>query len=244
MIALLALGFGFVLGTLHGQGKLFPWVRGAAGKARGVVFGLRPAPIASHKTALSSDTDHLMGHSDPMGGPEVSPTPPKNPIRVGEALKNLLGFARGFLGFILRYWQPILFVIVALVVWNFANSVWRFASCPMGKPGLLWCVGQTDDSAALEMERINTQVAELEARVGALSGQLAENTARDQRRVDRIISQADQDITNAVEAVDPSELYSVYRRAYDSVWDDLAQGSADPAPSRPDRLPGAPANPV
>ena len=159
-------------------------------------------------------------------------------------MKNLLGFAGGFFGFLLRSWQPILFVIGALVVWNFANSVWRFASCPLGKPGILWCVGQSNDEAALENERANTRVAELEARVGALSAQLAENSANDRRRVDRIVSEANEDIDNAVEAVDPDLLYDVYRRSYDSVWNDVASREPDPAPSRPDRLPGAAANPV
>lgn len=216
---LIACGFCFVAGQLHGQGKLFPWVRGVAGKARDAAFGVAPARTLT----------------------EVSPTPPKNPIRINQAVKNIVGFLAG----LARHWQLILCIIVAVVIWNTAHSIWRFASCPMGKPGILWCVGRQDSAAALENERINTQVAELEARVGALSAQLAENTSNDRRRVDHVIAEANQELAHAVETDDFEGAYSVYRRAYDGVWNDIEPTrEPNPAARGPDPLPSAIASPV
>ena len=104
----------FVLGDLKGQGKL-NWVRGAAGKARGVVLGSRPAPRAP-TTANSAAV-------------EVSPTPPKNPIRAGQALKNILGFFVGLIGWAAK--NPVAVLALAvLALWLVAG-----ASCagPFGK---------------------------------------------------------------------------------------------------------------
>ena len=104
----------FVLGDLKGQGKL-NWVRGAAGKARGVVLGSRPAPRAP-TTANSAAV-------------EVSPTPPKNPIRAGQALKNILGFFVGLIGWAAK--NPVAVLALAvLALWLVVG-----ASCagPFGK---------------------------------------------------------------------------------------------------------------
>ena len=222
-----------MLGWLHGQGKLIPWVRGVAGKARDAVLGSRPASDLKCQSGASS--------GDELSPVEVSPTPPKNPIRINQAVKNIVGFLAG----LARHWQLILCIIVAVVIWNTAHSIWRFASCPMGKPGILWCVGRQDSAAALENERINTQVAELEARVGALSAQLAENTSNDRRRVDHVIAEANQELAHAVETDDFEGAYSVYRRAYDGVWNDIEPTrEPNPAARGPDPLPSAIASPV
>lgn len=86
----------------------------------------------------------------------------------------------------------------------------------------------------LANERANTQVAELETRVAQLSAELAQNTARDARRVDRVLREAEEDITHAVEAVDPDALFDVYVRSYERVWDDLAPaGESDPGARGP-----------
>lgn len=82
----------FVLGDLKGQGKLFPWVRGAAGKARDAVFGSRPAHEVTEVTEVTNVT----------AAAEVSPTPPKNPIRAGQALKNILAFFGGLLAWMAK----------------------------------------------------------------------------------------------------------------------------------------------
>ena len=91
----------FVLGDLKGQGKL-NWVRGAAGKARDVAFGLRPAAAAGHIEPAKADNGSHMAQS------EVSPTPPKNPIRAGQAVKNIVGFLAGLIAWIAR--NPVLAV--------------------------------------------------------------------------------------------------------------------------------------
>ena len=105
----------FVLGDLKGQGKL-NWVRGAAGKARGVVFGLRPAPADQ----VSADTKMIA---------EVSPTPPKNPIRAGQALKNILGFFVGLIGWAAK--NPV--AVLALAVLALWLTVGASCAGPFGK---------------------------------------------------------------------------------------------------------------
>lgn len=104
----------FVLGDLKGQGKL-NWVRGAAGKARGVVLGSRPAPRAP-TTANSAAV-------------EVSPTPPKNPIRAGQALKNILAFFVGLIGWAAK--NPV--AVLALAVLALWLTVGASCAGPFGK---------------------------------------------------------------------------------------------------------------
>lgn len=113
---LIACGFCFVAGQLHGQGKLFPWVRGAAGKARELALGVAPARTPRQASLAPTPTpNEAMG--DLMGDPaekpiEVSPTPPKNPIRAGQALKNILAFIGGLLAWMAK--NPI--VAIGLVL--------------------------------------------------------------------------------------------------------------------------------
>jgi hypothetical protein len=79
VIGLILFGVGFALGMLAGQGKLIPWVWGVVGKARGVVFGSRPAQtFATGIFAKSPDgnteiasaqpdtTSAVMGHKKPI----------------------------------------------------------------------------------------------------------------------------------------------------------------------------------
>lgn len=91
----------FVLGDLKGQGKL-NWVRGAAGKARDVAFGLRPAARADDSATAQTE----------MASPEVSPTPPKNPIRAWKAIGNILAFFGGLLAWAAK--NPV--AVIALIV--------------------------------------------------------------------------------------------------------------------------------
>ena len=104
----------FVLGDLKGQGKL-NWVRGAAGKARGVVLGSRPAPRAP-TTANSAAV-------------EVSPTPPKNPIRAWKAIGNILAFFGGLLAWAAK--NPV--AVLALAVLALWLTVGASCAGPFGK---------------------------------------------------------------------------------------------------------------
>ena len=112
----------FVLGDLKGQGKL-NWVRGAAGKARDVAFGLRPAAAAGHIEPAKADNGSHMAQS------EVSPTPPKNPIRAGQALKNILAFIGGLLAWAAK--NPV--AVLALAVLALWLTVGASCSGPFGK---------------------------------------------------------------------------------------------------------------
>lgn len=215
MIGLILFGFGFVLGMLHGQGKLIPWVRvrGAAGKARGVVFGLRPASAAAS-----------MGNSHSTGATEVSPTPPKNPIRAGRALKNIFAFFVGLLGWAAK--NPV--AVLAIAVLALWLTVGASCSGPFGK---------SRDALRLERElaEANARVAEHEARLGEIARDLAVNTERDRTRRTQVITQAQQEIEDATAQVDPDAQYSAYVRGYICLLDAGACASrSDPAPAGTD----------
>lgn len=219
MISLLLFGFGFVAGWLHGQGKLIPWVAGVAGKARGVVLGSRPAP-----------RDQVIPDAKMIA--EVSPPPANKPISAGKAVANVLGFFGGLLTWCAR--NPI--VAIGLIV----LALWMVMGAPFG-------FGKSKSELRLEREiaEANARVAEFETSIAELSAQLAENSVNDRRRVDRIVSDANEELDHAVEAVDPSALYDVYRSAYDSVWLDRAPASeSNPATREPDTVRGAPSNPA
>lgn len=104
----------FVLGKLTGEGKLsWNWVRGAAGKARDAVLGLRP--VASVGDNLSRT--------------EVSPPPANKPISAGKAIANVLGFFGGLLAWMAK--NPVL--AIGLVVLA-AFLLFGAPSCsPFGK---------------------------------------------------------------------------------------------------------------
>lgn len=163
---------------------------------------------------------------------EVSPPPANKPINAGKAIANVLGFFGNLLAWIAKHPVPAIgLVLLALFL------VFGAPSCsPFGK-------SRGELRLEREIAEANTRIAEFEASIGALSGQLAENTERDRHRVTTIITQANEEIDNAVEAVDPSALYDVYRRSYDGVWLDLASpGESDSATRRPDTVRGAPPN--
>ena len=205
----------FVLGDLKGQGKL-NWVRGAAGKARDVAFGLRPAAAAGHIEPAKADNGSHMAQS------EVSPTPPKNPIRAGQALKNILGFFVGLIGWMAK--NPV--AVLALAVLALWLTVGASCSGPFGK---------SKDALRLEREiaEMNETIRAHEARVSELSRDLAVNTERDRTRRTQVITQAQQEIEDATAEVDPEAQYAAYVRGYICVLDPRAcANSADPAPSR------------
>lgn len=208
MNVLLAFSIGCVVGSLVTQ--YWGALKSAWGRVSGAVFGRPPARAAVPKSA---------------GAPEQNAE--QNRVRVDfvRAFRNVIAFFVGLIGWCAR--NPILaaaaLVLIVVVVWRPFAPVVNFVKCPFGGAGILWCSqSRAELQEALKDERDNTRVAQLEARVAALSAQLAENSANDRRRVDRIISQANEDIDNAVEAVDPEQLYRVYRDAYDGVWVDLS----------------------
>lgn len=137
-------------------------------------------------------------------------------------------------------------ILIVLVVWRPFAPVVNFVKCPFGGAGILWCAqSRAELQEALKDERDNTRVAQLETQVAALSAQLAENSANDRRRVDRIVAQANEEIDNAVEAVDADQLYRVYRDAYERVWNDLSPaGEPNSAPRGSDQVRRADGSPI
>jgi hypothetical protein len=192
----------FVLGDLKGQGKL-NWVRGAAGKARGVVLGSRPAPRAP-TTANSAAV-------------EVSPTPPKNPIRAGQALKNILGFFVGLIGWAAK--NPV--AVLALAVLALWLTVGASCSGPFGK-----------SRDALRLER---EIAEREAQFQETLRERDEaitairtETARTLQQI-RLESQRGHDAIAAAtpeheEPIDPA-LVAAFRDALDGLCVPRADGT-------------------
>lgn len=192
----------FVLGDLKGQGKL-NWVRGAAGKARGVVLGSRPAPRAP-TTANSAAV-------------EVSPTPPKNPIRAGQSLKNILGFFVGLIGWAAK--NPV--AVLALAVLALWLVVGASCSGPFGK-----------SRDALRLER---EIAEREAQFQETLRERDEaitairtETARTLQQI-RLESQRGHDAIAAAtpeheEEIDPA-LVAAFRDALDGLCVPRADGT-------------------
>lgn len=192
----------FVLGDLKGQGKL-NWVRGAAGKARGVVLGSRPAPRAP-TTANSAAV-------------EVSPTPPKNPIRAGQALKNIFAFFVGLIGWAAK--NPV--AVLALAVLALWLTVGASCSGPFGK-----------SRDALRLER---EIAEREAQFQETLRERDEaitairtETARTLQQI-RLESQRGHDAIAAAtpeheEPIDPA-LVAAFRDALDGLCVPRADGT-------------------
>lgn len=211
----------FVLGDLKGQGKL-NWVRGAAGKARDVAFGLRPAARADDSATAQTE----------MASPEVSPTPPKNPIRAGQAVKNILAFFGGLLAWMAK--NPMLAIGLVLLA---ALLVF----------GLPFGIGKSKGELRLEREiaEMNETIRAHEARVNELSRDLAVNTERDRTRRAQVIAQAEQELGNAAAQIDPDALYDVYAAQYLCLLDARAcASSSDSAPSRTPPVRGSSASPA
>lgn len=200
----------FVLGDLKGQGKL-NWVRGAAGKARDVAFGLRPAAAAGHIEPAKADNGSHMAQS------EVSPTPPKNPIRAGQALKNILGFFVGLIGWAAK--NPV--AVLALAVLALWLVVGASCSGPFGK-----------SRDALRLER---EIAEREAQFQETLRERDEaitairtETARTLQQI-RLESQRGHDAIAAAtpeheEEIDPA-LVAAFRDALDGLCVPRADGT-------------------
>lgn len=214
---LIACGFCFVAGQLHGQGKLIPWVRGAAGKARGVVFGLRPAPSAAKTTTIRGDLGENPENTSYVSRLEVSPTPPKNPIRAGQALKNILGFFVGLIGWAAK--NPV--AVLALAVLALWLTVGASCSGPFGK-----------SRDALRLER---EIAEREAQFQETLRERDEaitairtETARTLQQI-RLESQRGHDAIAAAtpeheEEIDPA-LVAAFRDALDGLCVPRADGT-------------------
>lgn len=213
----------FVLGDLKGQGKL-NWVRGAAGKARDVAFGPRPAARADDSATAQTE----------MASPEVSPTPPKNPIRAWKAIGNILAFFGGLLAWAAK--NPV--AVIALIVLALWLTVGASCAGPFGK-------SRGELRLERELAEANARVAEHEARLGQIARDLAVNTERDRTRRTQVIAQAEQEIEDAAAQVDPRALSDAYESRYLCVLDpSTCAGGANPAPSGPAPMRGAGAGPV
>lgn len=231
MIGLILFGFGFVLGMLHGQGKLIPWVRGAAGKARELALGVAPARTPRQASLAPTPTpNEAMG--DLMGDPaekpiEVSPTPPKNPIN---PLKVL-----GEVGKFLWHWRHFIVAgILALIVWRVLAPVVSFAACPLG-PGILWCankekIDESADEAAREHETdVATEAVDLAGRTHNNIDHAERAAARGQQDIEDAIANLPPNVSEA----DFADLDRMYRDAYLGVYS-LRADDADPGARRPE----------
>lgn len=212
---LIACGFCLVVGMLIGEGKVAKRVRGAAGKARDAVFGSRPAPPVSAKDAF--DPRRATNDTDVFLAPEVSPTPPKNPIRAGQALKNIFAFFVGLIGWAAK--NPV--AVLAIAVLALWLTVGASCSGPFGK-----------SRDALRLER---EIAEREAQFQETLRERDEaitairtETARTLQQI-RLESQRGHDAIAAAtpeheEEIDPA-LVAAFRDALDGLCVPRADGT-------------------
>lgn len=91
---------------------------------------------------------------------------------------------------------------------------------------------------------VDKQVAERERELFREAIDLAEATERDHARVERIITEAEEHIADAVDDADFDRLFIAYERAYLSVWDNVRPSDDDSAPGAIDGLRGFSANPA
>lgn len=210
------------IGILAGQ--FFPtsfreWVRGVAGKARGLVLGAAPAPVSEIRASA-----HNVDLSQSDHSPEVRPTPPNKNIQIGRALANVAGF--------LWRWK---WAIIAALIFTLLVGLMRGCAGPLD-------FGKSRGQIALERElaEANAEVRKHERDLSDFATGLAERTYRDRDRAAAAVENAEQELSNAVEQDDFDAMYRAYRAGYDGpngVW---AQPSGDdrpnPAPSRSDGM--------
>lgn len=228
-MSVVALFIGVIIGCLLPV-KVQGWVRGVAGKARGLVLGAAPASnVPSSKEDSSPASTAFIPDK---GRDEVSPSPPNKPI---EAIKGFLAGVGNMASFVIRH--PVLLIGIALVAfWLIAGS--SCARLPFGK---------SNDALRIERElaEANATVKAHEARLAELSRDLAVNTERDRNRRAQVVAQTEQEIENAAAQVDPFALSDAYERGYVCMLDASACASrSDPAPSRSAPVRGASADPV
>lgn len=225
---------GFALATTFIDVTL--WVRGVAGKARGLVLGAAPASNVPPSKEDSSPASTAFVPD--KGRDKVSPSPPNKPIERHRFWTAVSAFGRGIanvIGFALKH--PVLLIGIALVAfWLIAGS--SCARLPFGK---------SNDALRIERElaEANATVRAHEARLAELSRDLAVNTERDRNRRAQVVAQTEQEIENAAAQVDPFALSDAYERGYVCMLDASACASrSDPAPSRSAPVRGASADPV
>jgi hypothetical protein len=105
--------------------------------------------------------------------------------------------------------------------------------------------GRGADRERLREAARTLEVKDHETDVARYAGARAEETHADATRVREVIAQAEQEIDDAAGQADFDALFAAYDRAYRGVWNDAERaGEPDSAPSGPERVPGASANPV
>jgi len=194
-----------VLGKLTGEGKInWKWVRGAAGKAAGAVFGTAPA------RALT----------------EVSLPPANKPI---EPLKVL-----GEVGKFVWHWRHwIVAGFILFFAWRVLAPVVSFVACPFG-PGILWCADEDRNAAGADLRAsehetdVANQATDLSERTHANIDHAERAAARGQQDIEDAIANLPPDVSEA----DFAALDSVYRNAYNRVYS-IPEDNADPDAGRP-----------
>lgn len=242
---MLGLIFGVLAGLILGQFlpiQVRSWAWGLADWVRGRFTRSAPAVVTKNAKSDIRLQNERYQRVEPPGNPgglnlqnarsssEVSPPPPNKPIRWGKAIANIGSF--------IWRWKWALLVLVLFI----AFSAWRAGAW---SPFDLFGPSKAELRFEAAAARAEAAARQAEAALAGFAAERAEQTHRAERRVSQAVSQAQQDITDAAQAIDPDALYGVYADAYRSLRPDHSnQGDAHPPPFGPDRVRGAGANPV
>jgi hypothetical protein len=138
-------------------------------------------------------------------------------------------------GEILAFLWKAKWLILILSIFVVVTGTLRGCSPPWGK-------SRDTLQAELKNARADTDVARFETKLANRATELADDTNRDRSRRERVIAEAEQEITDAVEASDFDRLYDAYERGTRGLWLEFEPAdSSDSAPAgiAPVRRPGA-----
>lgn len=228
----------FVLGFVLGAITRRAWVRGGAAWAWSVLRGFLlwikdgASGYASPSTPARFFARETVSRETPRE--TVRPVRPKIPMKV--ALRNWGEFLAGCAGFALRHPVFVAGVIVLVLVLMVARDLRLPFDFAKSREAL---------RAERDAARLDADVAARETEIASQAIHLAEATERDHARVERVLTEAQGQIADAVDDADFDRLFIAYERAYVSVWNNVGPAdNGNPPAGAIDGLRGFSANPA
>lgn len=216
------LALSFVLGLLAGAfapDGARAWVRGRVAAVAVMIGGrLQPRETVSRETRRET----------------VRPLRRKIPMSI--ALGNIAA----------ALWQALLWVArnPILAAGIFILLLWLMVARDLRLP-FDFAKSREELRAERDAALVDKQVSERERELFREAIDLAAETERDHARANRIVTEAEGQIADAVDSADFDRLYLAYERAYVGVWNNVgATDDNDPAPRGLDALRGLSAGPA